>query len=45
MAGPEPVVVSASQANRSFSALLRQVAEGQSASGAPRSWHREELYD
>ena len=83
MAGPEPVVVSASQANRSFSALLRQVAEGrsftveshgrpvatlapavpagtsfgkarrallarldgQSASGEPRSWHRDELYD
>lgn len=83
MAGAEPVVVSASQANRSFSALLRQVAQGrsftveshgrpvatiapadtaresfskarrvllarlagQSASGEPRSWHRDELYD
>lgn len=79
----EPVVVSASEANRSFSALLRQVAEGKSftvqshgrpvatlapvqtarpslrsarqallarlaaqpASGEPRTWRREELYD
>ena len=30
MAAVGPVVVSASEANRSFSALLRQVAQGQS---------------
>jgi len=29
MAQAEPVLVSASEANRSFSALLRQVAQGQ----------------
>jgi prevent-host-death family protein len=83
MSQAEPVLVSASEANRSFSALLRQVAEGQSftvqshgrpvatlapvqtarpslssarqallarlaaqpASGEPRTWRREELYD
>jgi prevent-host-death family protein len=83
MAVNEPMVVSASEANRSFSALLRQVAQGktvtvqfhgrpvatlapadsamppfrkarrallarlatQPASGEPRSWQRDELYD
>ena len=78
-----PGVVSASEANRSFSSLLRQVAQGQSftvlshgrpvatiapaaastaslggsrrallarlvtqpASGEPRSWQRDDLYD
>ena len=80
---PPPAVVSASEANRSFSALLRQVARGQSftvlshgrpvatlapanasrggmadsrrallarlatqpASGEPRTWRRDALYD
>ena len=80
---PGPVVVSASEANRSFSSLLRQVSQGkrftvqshgrpvatiapvdadmsartasrrallarlasQPASGEPRSWQRDELYD
>ncbi|MCP9928842.1 type II toxin-antitoxin system Phd/YefM family antitoxin [Cyanobium sp. CH-040] len=83
VAEAEPVVVSASEANRSFSALLRQVAQGQSftvqshgrpvatlapvqagrqsfgqarrallarlaaqpASGEPRTWQRDALYD
>lgn len=80
---PPPAVVSASEANRSFSALLREVARGQTftvlshgrpvatlapasasgggmgasrrvllarlatqpASGEPRTWRRDELYD
>lgn len=83
MGESEPVVVSATEANRSFSALLRQVAQGQSftvqshgrpvatlappdparesfgkarrallarlaghlASGEPRTWRRDALYD
>lgn len=83
LAEPGAVVVSASEANRSFSSLLRQVAQGrrftvlshgrpvatigpaeeatasrgasrgallarlakQPATGAPRSWRRDDLYD
>jgi len=45
---PSAAVVSASEANRSFSssrrALLARLSS-QSASGPPRSWQRDELYD